>query len=48
MESRNFIAGRLYDNDETGVSREYSLLILLRRLGNQSDDCSTNWKLGGG
>ena len=48
MESWNFIAGRFYDNDETGGSRQYSLLILLRKLGNQADDCRKNWSLGVG
>jgi len=48
IKSWNFIAGRMYYNDETGLSRECCLLILLRRLGNQADDCCTNWKLGVG
>jgi len=48
LKSWNFIAGRLYDNEETGGSRQYSLLILLRRLGNQADDFRKNWKLGVG
>jgi len=48
LKSWNFIAGRLYDNEETGGSRQYSLLILLRKLGNQADDFRKNWKLGVG
>jgi len=48
LKSWNFNAGRLYDNEEPGGSRKHILLILLRNLGNQADDCRRNWKLGVG